>query len=49
MLDDTLDEEAETDRRLTKIATGGLFSSGVNQDARDNSVDESGAAFVFAR
>jgi ferritin-like metal-binding protein YciE len=33
MLDDTLDEEAETDKRLTKIATGGLFSSGVNQDA----------------
>ena len=33
MLDDTLDEEAEADKLLTKIATGGLFHNGVNQEA----------------
>ena len=34
LLGDTLDEEAAADRTLTKIATGGLFSSGVNEEAR---------------
>ena len=33
MLDDTLGEEGDADKLLTKIATGGLFHSGVNQDA----------------
>jgi ferritin-like metal-binding protein YciE len=33
MLDDTLDEEAQADKLLTKIATGGLFKSGVNEEA----------------
>ena len=32
-LDETLDEESEADKLLTKIATGGLFSSGVNPEA----------------
>jgi ferritin-like metal-binding protein YciE len=32
-LDDTLDEEGRADKLLTKIATGGLFKGGVNQEA----------------
>ena len=31
LLDDTLDEESHADELLTKIATGGLFKSGLNQ------------------
>jgi ferritin-like metal-binding protein YciE len=34
LLDRTLDEEAKADSLLTKIATGGMFKSGVNQAAR---------------
>lgn len=33
LLGDTLKEESAADSRLTKIATGGLFASGVNQRA----------------
>lgn len=33
LLDQTLDEEAQADRLLTKIATGGFFKAGVNQQA----------------
>jgi ferritin-like metal-binding protein YciE len=33
LLDDTLDEEGKADHLLTKIATGGLLRSGVNQKA----------------
>jgi ferritin-like metal-binding protein YciE len=33
LLDQTLDEEAHADKLLTKIATGGLFKAGVNQEA----------------
>jgi ferritin-like metal-binding protein YciE len=29
----TLDEENESDRRLTKIATGGVFTTGINDQA----------------
>ncbi len=32
-LDSTLDEESTTDKILTKIATGGMFGTGVNEDA----------------
>jgi ferritin-like metal-binding protein YciE len=32
-LTQTLDEEAHADKRLTKLATGGLFSSGINREA----------------
>lgn len=32
-LDATLDEECEADKTLTKIATGGVFGSGVNRAA----------------
>jgi ferritin-like metal-binding protein YciE len=32
-LDDTLGEEGQADKLLTKIATGGLFSGGVNREA----------------
>jgi ferritin-like metal-binding protein YciE len=32
-LDQTLDEEGAADKLLTKIATGGVFSEGVNQKA----------------
>ena len=34
LLDDTLDEEGKADKLLTKIATGGLLGSGVNQAAK---------------
>jgi ferritin-like metal-binding protein YciE len=33
LLDQTLDEEANADKLLTKIATGGLLSTGINQEA----------------
>jgi ferritin-like metal-binding protein YciE len=33
LLDETLDEESAADRKLTRIATGGFMSSGVNQAA----------------
>jgi ferritin-like metal-binding protein YciE len=33
MLDDTLAEEGQADKLLTKIATGGMLSSGVNKEA----------------
>ena len=29
----TLDEESTADTKLTKIATGGLFRKGINQEA----------------
>jgi ferritin-like metal-binding protein YciE len=34
VLDQTLDEEANADNLLTKIATGGLFKAGINEQAR---------------
>lgn len=33
LLQTTLNEESDADEKLTKIATGGLFSTGVNQEA----------------
>ena len=33
LLEQTLDEEANADKLLTKIATGGMFRAGVNQAA----------------
>jgi ferritin-like metal-binding protein YciE len=33
LLDETLDEESKADELLTKLATGGMFSSGINQEA----------------
>ena len=33
LAEQTLDEESQADTRLTKIATGGMFSTGVNQSA----------------
>jgi ferritin-like metal-binding protein YciE len=34
LLDQTLDEEGEADKLLTRIATGGLMRAGVNRQAR---------------
>jgi ferritin-like metal-binding protein YciE len=34
LLDQTLDEESTADKLLTKIATGGMFKAGINQQAR---------------
>ena len=33
LLDETLDEEGEADKKLTDIATGGLLESGINEEA----------------
>jgi ferritin-like metal-binding protein YciE len=33
LLQKSLDEEAETDKKLTKLAEGGLFKSGINDQA----------------
>lgn len=33
MLDDTLDEESAADATITKIAVGGIFSTGINEEA----------------
>ena len=33
LLDQTLEEESQADKLLTKIATGGMFKAGVNQQA----------------
>lgn len=35
LLDETLSEEKKTDKRLTKIATGGWISSGINEEAQE--------------
>jgi ferritin-like metal-binding protein YciE len=34
LMDQTLDEESQADKLLTKIATGGMFKSGVNERAK---------------
>jgi ferritin-like metal-binding protein YciE len=36
LLDDTLDEEGKADKLLTKLAAGGLVSSGINREAAAN-------------
>jgi ferritin-like metal-binding protein YciE len=33
LMDQTLDEESNADKLLTKIATGGIFKTGINQQA----------------
>jgi len=33
LMDQTLDEESQADKTLTKIATGGMFKAGINQKA----------------
>jgi ferritin-like metal-binding protein YciE len=33
LLDQTLDDESNADKLLTKIATGGMLKSGINQKA----------------
>jgi ferritin-like metal-binding protein YciE len=33
LMDQTLDEESQADKTLTKIATGGMFKAGINQQA----------------
>jgi ferritin-like metal-binding protein YciE len=33
LVDQTLEEESQADKLLTKIATGGMFESGVNEQA----------------
>jgi|LakMenEpi03Aug12_release.lakeMendotaPanAssembly.Ray.scaffolds.fasta_scaffold22992_2 ferritin-like metal-binding protein YciE len=35
LLQDTLDEEAAADKKLTKLAEGSIFSSGVNKEAAE--------------
>jgi ferritin-like metal-binding protein YciE len=35
LLDQTLDEESQADKLLTKIATGGMLKAGLNQQARN--------------
>jgi ferritin-like metal-binding protein YciE len=35
LLDQTLDEESQADKLLTKIATGGLLKAGINERARN--------------
>jgi ferritin-like metal-binding protein YciE len=34
LLSETLDEESAADKLLTKIATGGMFASGINEQSR---------------
>jgi ferritin-like metal-binding protein YciE len=34
-LDETLDEESAADKLLTKLATGGFMSSGLNKEAAE--------------
>jgi ferritin-like metal-binding protein YciE len=34
ILQQTLDEEGETDKKLTKLAEGGILSTGINQEAK---------------
>lgn len=33
LLDETLDEESDADKKITKLATGGMLSSGINEAA----------------
>jgi ferritin-like metal-binding protein YciE len=37
LLDDTLDEEGKADKLLTKIATGGMLGTGLNEKAQSRS------------
>jgi ferritin-like metal-binding protein YciE len=37
LLDQTLDEESNADKLLTKIATGGMFKAGINERAATTS------------
>jgi ferritin-like metal-binding protein YciE len=37
LLDETLDEESAADKLLTKLATGGIFESGINEEAANRS------------
>lgn len=37
LLQETLDEEGAADKKLNKIATGGLFGSGINREAMETS------------
>jgi ferritin-like metal-binding protein YciE len=41
LLKDTLDEEANADKKLTKIAKGGMFKSGINLQANTINENES--------
>jgi ferritin-like metal-binding protein YciE len=43
LLQATLDEEAHADKKLTKIAEGGLFKSGINQQAKIPSLNNTKA------
>jgi ferritin-like metal-binding protein YciE len=38
LLQQTLDEEGETDKKLTAMAEGGLFKNGINEKAMDDRV-----------
>ena len=38
LLQDTLDEEGAADKRLTKIADGSIFTTGVNQEAAEPTI-----------
>ena len=40
LLDQTLDEEAKASKTLTKLATGGMLSSGINRKAAERSDSE---------
>jgi ferritin-like metal-binding protein YciE len=40
LLDQTLDEEAKANKTLTKLATGGMLSSGINRKAAERSDSE---------
>jgi ferritin-like metal-binding protein YciE len=42
LLQETLDEESDANEKLTKIATGGLFREGVNEDAMASRAGSSG-------
>ena len=41
ILDETLDEESDADKLLTKIATGGIFKTGINEQAAERTTTTS--------
>ena len=46
LLDQTLEDESNADKLLTKIATGGMLKAGINEEARRGPIARAGAGML---